>query len=149
MNATHQHLVLNHLPFGCLLIGFMVFLLAWLRGQGEAAKAGLWILVVGGAFGTAAYVTGNAAATELGASLNAVRPQVHIHAQAGIFGLVSTVVTAVVAGGALALARKRRLTPRGYTIFLMVVNLWALGVVARVSYLGALISHPEIHTGKK
>jgi len=149
MNAAHLHLLLNHLPIGTLLFGFGILVVGWIQRSEPVLRVALDILILGGLVAAAAFLTGNPAADVLRKYPSYEEKLVHEHWLAANFGLWSTVITAVAAAGCLYLSMRRGTVPRCCLIILLVINLWALSVIARTNYLGGLIGHPEIRSESK
>jgi uncharacterized membrane protein len=146
MNPAHLHLLLNHFPLAALLFGFVIFIVSQILRNEIILRIALVILVVGGVAGTAAFLTGDPAEDVLKAFPSFSEARVHEHESAATFGLWSTIITACAAVGGLYFSRKNGKVPKGYRIFIFVLNFWALTVIARTNYLGGQISHPEIRS---
>ncbi len=144
MNAPHLHLILNHFPIATLLIGFCILIAGRFCRNEPITRVALSLLIVGGLAGLGAYLTGEPAEDVLKSAPSFSENLVHEHEQAAFFGLWATVITGVVAAGALYFSKKKGAIPKAYLILLFIINFWALTVIARVNYLGALISHSEI-----
>ena len=151
MNIAHLHLLLNHFPIATLLFGFFILLFGRVRRDEGVIRVGFGVLVVGGFVAAAAYFTGDPAEDVLKAFAPSSFPKSFVseHAQAAVFGLWSTIITACAAAAGLFLSMKKGAVSNRYLILVFVINFWALTVVARVNYLGGLISHPEIRSESK
>lgn len=146
MNDAHIHLLLNHFPFATLLFGFIILLIAKLQRNESILRVALSILVFGGFMGAAAFLTGEPAEHLLKELPNFQKELIHEHEAAGKFGLISTIITAIVAAGGLYVSIKKGQVPKIYLIFIFVVNFWALTVIGRTNYLGGMIGHAEIRS---
>ncbi len=144
MNAAHIHLLLNHFPLATLLFGFIILITAKFLRNETVLKVALGILVIGGFMGAAAFFTGEPAEHFLKELPHFQEKLIQEHEAAGKYGLISTIITAVVAAGGLYFSLKKGSVPKAYLIFILVVNFWALTVIGRTSYLGGMIGHSEI-----
>lgn len=144
MNLAHLHLLLNHFPIATMLFGFVILMVARFRRNETITRVALCILVVGAFAGLGAFFTGDPAEDVIKSRPGFAEDLVHEHEEAADFGLWATIITGCVAAAALYFSTKKKGIPKWLMIALIIINIWALTVLARVNYLGGQISHPEI-----
>ena len=143
MNYAHVHLLINHFPLATLLFGFVILVISRIQKNEGATRMALGILVLGGLCGFAAHFTGDRAVDVIKNLPTYSREIVREHDAAAGFGLWATIITGAFAALGLFFSVRKHAIPRWCLILIMVVNVWALTVIARVNYLGGQIAHPE------
>lgn len=142
MNATHLHLLLNHIPvFG---VFFAVFLLAvgyWLKSQAFKTTA-MFVTVVASLLTFAVMQTGEAAEDAVEKIAGVTEAAIHDHEEAAEFAQITMYLAGAVAAAGLVF-RKREKIYNMAAMGLLVVGLFGFAVVARTNYLGGYIRHAQ------
>lgn len=146
MNEAHLHLLVNHAPVFASIFTALLLVWALLRRSPSLMRVALAGAVITGLLTLPAYFTGEPAEHKIRREAGFERKIAHEHEEAGEFGLISGSITGVL-GLALLLAFRRRDPKTGWMVLMLVVNLWAVSVFARVAYLGGQIRHPEARAG--
>lgn len=144
MNGAHIHLLLNHFPLIGLFFSTVILGLGLFRSNKEFVHAGLLITAISGVLTLPTYLTGDPAEDVLKSTPGFSKSLVHEHEEAAEFAAWSIGITAVLAAAALFLSFKKNHIPKALMIAIVVLQLFSLVVLARVSNLGGKISHPEI-----
>lgn len=146
MNATHLHLLINHLPvFGSAIA---IVLLAWaLQARSrDLTRAGLILALVCGIGGGVAKLSGDEAEEQVEDLPWASRELIHEHEEAadwafpllGVAGLAAAVALVRMRGG------KEARLETGITLALTVV---AFAATAKTALDGGRIRHEEVRPG--
>ncbi|HET7040803.1 MAG TPA: hypothetical protein VFI13_02245 [Gemmatimonadales bacterium] len=146
MNATHLHLLINHLPvFGSAIA---IVLLGWalmVRSR-ELTCAGLILTLVAGGGAFIARQSGHEAEEQTEKLPWADRGIVHEHEEAADWAFILLSVAAV--AGAVALVRMRGARPaRVESTIVLVLLVLGFAAVARAALLGGRIRHEEVRPG--
>jgi hypothetical protein len=146
MNAPHLHLLINHAPVFASVFAAPLLIWALMRRNASLRRLALAGAVVVGLATLPAFYTGEPAEHAIAKMDGVERKRIHEHEDAAKWGLISGALTGVVALGSL-FAFRRRDPATGALIAVLVLDLWAVTVFARVSDLGGEIRHPEIRAG--
>lgn len=146
LNAAHLHLLVNHAPVFASVFALLLLVWGLIRKTAETRRIALAGAVVLGLSTLPAYFTGEPAEHAVGHETGIERKRIHEHEDAGKFGLISGSITGLVALGCLIASRKR-VPATGLIVLVLVLDLWATSVFARVAYLGGEIHHPETRPG--
>lgn len=144
MNSAQIHLLVNHMPLATLIFAFFILVWGRVRNDNSILQVGLVLLVVGGAFALAAFLTGEDAEAVVKSLPGFSRDLAHEHELAAKFGLTWTLVTAFPAAFALYRLMKVGSVPRKLLYAVMFFNLFTLTVLARTNHLGGQVSHAEL-----
>lgn len=140
MNATHIHLLINHLPVLLIPFATLYFAHAVKFGNESSRKFALILLIFAGLSAIPADVTGDEAADIAKNIPGVTKETIHEHDEAADFALWAGIITAVAAVAPLVLKDKKR---KIATIVTFVIAIWACTVMARTAYLGGKIRHTE------
>ncbi|MEQ1851158.1 MAG: hypothetical protein ABMA01_06150 [Chthoniobacteraceae bacterium] len=146
MNGAHLHLALNHLPVIGLLFGLGVLFVGRLIRSDVTMRVALWLLVASGLFAIPAYMTGEPAEDIVERLSGISETLVERHEDAASISLAAALVSGVMAGAALFLARGARAVGRVPFIIVSLAAIVAAGSMAWTAKLGGEIHHPEIRT---
>jgi hypothetical protein len=143
MNAAHLHLLLNHVPVLGSLAGVVLLACAVLSPRQPARTAALVLLVIGGAFGVATYLTGEPAEEIVEASFPDIPHRlIHEHEDAAGWAVW---LLGIAGGLALVLlwVARRRAVHRGWLALLLVIATMTAVATVRTAASGGHIHHPE------
>src|SRR5690349_16270789 len=146
LNAPHLHLLVNHAPVFASVFVALLLIWALMRKSGDVRRLALASAFVFGLTALPAYFTGGGAEHAIARMPGVDRHDIHEHEDAAEFGLISSAITGLVALIILLVSRGRE-PKTGLLVLVLVLDLWAVTVFARVAYLGGLIRHPEIKAG--
>ena len=145
MDATHLHLILNHIPVLGLIGGFVILAWGTFRSYADIQKTGLTILVVTAFAAIPVYLTGEPA-EEVVEHLPGVSEQIiELHEDSALSSLVLAIVTGTIALVALFARRfaSAKIAAAGVYITL-ILSLVAGAAMAYTANLGGQIRHTEI-----
>lgn len=146
MNAAHLHLVLNHAPLFALLIGTAVVAVALWRPSDDLMRAGLILVVLGGAATVPAFLSGEPAEDAIEELPGVSEELIDEHEESADYALWGGVVAGLVALAALAVRRRRAGVSRKFALLAASLGFLAVIIMARTAYLGGQIRHPEIRS---
>jgi hypothetical protein len=144
MTWAHVHLAVNHLPVILVPVAIAMLAVAWAKTSAELRKAGLAWLVVAGAAGGVAYLTGEPAEDVIEDLPTVSKAAIEEHEEAALLAAVATGAAGLIALGALVIGRGPAPAPGWILAMTFVVALVAAGLMVRTANLGGRISHPEI-----
>ena len=149
MDATHLHLLLNHVP----TIGFVVavgfYLVSLVSGSRDIKLASL-TLMVGVALTTIpAYVTGNMASAHIQDVPDVEQSMVATHEGAAFLAMVVIQFTGAVAWLAVWALRRTGRVSTLTDVSVLVLSVVALALVAGAANLGGNIRHTEIRPAQE
>lgn len=150
MNAAHLHLLVNHLPILGAFLSVPVLAVALWRARDRTAIGIAAMLLVLAAIGAGASLNTGEGAEEGVEGLPGVSEAlIHEHEEKAELATGLSVVTALLALGALGLAVKRgeEGAPRAVIGAVLLANLVTAGAMAGVGASGGVIRHTEIRDG--
>jgi uncharacterized membrane protein YeiB len=144
MNATHLHLLLNHIPVLGSVFGLGLLLFGLWRASEEIKKTALGVFVLVALAAVPVYLTGEPAEDGVKRMAGVSKPAIESHEGAASVALTVVAVLGLVALVALVVWRGDRRLPLWLSILLIVAALAAVGAMAWTAYLGGPIRHSEI-----
>lgn len=146
MNGAQLHMLMNHTPVVGLAIGLAVLVAGLARRSVEIRIVGLILLAVTGLAALPAFLTGEPAEGVVEHLPGVVESRIEEHEEGAAWGLGLSLLTAVLAVGALVFGRGR---PAGGPLPLVVLlaGVIAFAAIARTAHLGGLIHHEELRGG--
>lgn len=146
MNATHLHLLLNHVPVVGAAICLLILLLGWLRKSDEVKKASLVVLIFVSLVSIPAYFSGEPAEDGVKGLSGISKPTIEKHEDAAAVAFTGIVALGVLALGGLIRYRGERAIPPWFTTSAIAASLIVCGLMARTANLGGQVRHTEIRT---
>jgi len=147
MDATHLHLLVNHLPIlGTFLALPLLVLALWRRNEPWVLGAAVFLLFLGGAGAVVADESGDIAHEQVEDLAGVNRSQIREHEERAEVAVPMGVVTGLVGLGLLGWALKKRATPPLGVGALLVLSTVSAGVMAWTGQAGGLIRHSELGT---
>jgi uncharacterized membrane protein len=146
MNATHVHLLINHLPVIGTFFGMLVLLYGILAKSVHTRNAAYFILVIAAIGGFIAYQTGEAAEHVAEKLPGVTKELIHEHEEAAekaIFGIVAVGIASL----AGLFINRRRGQSTGFAWIVFLVAFITCGITAYTAYLGGSVRHTEIRQG--
>jgi uncharacterized membrane protein len=144
MNATHIHLLLNHLPTVGFGIGFAIFLISLAAKRDELKRVSLVLLFLTAAFTIMTYVSGNEAGQALKETPGVSQNIINAHETAALVAFVFMEATGFFAWLGLWLWRPIKRVPNWNLAIVLVLSIVTFGLMARAANIGGEIRHPEI-----
>jgi hypothetical protein len=146
MDATHIHLLLNHVPVLAVPGGLALLLWAATRRNSEVMRVAMAVFIVGAAVAIPVYLTGEPAEE----TVERIAPAdafVERHEDAAGLALTSAIALGVVALGVLAVQRVRPRFTAHAGVAAGAVAVVAFTTLAWTASLGGQIRHTEIRAG--
>ncbi len=147
MNATHLHLMLNHLPVLGTAFGLGLLLFSLWRKSTELKKAALGVFVIVALAAVPVYLTGEPAEDGVESLPGVSKSIMEQHEEAAGAAFTGVVVLGVAALGGMILFRGGRALPVWFSVSSLVAALIVSGLMAWVANLGGQIRHSEIRAG--
>jgi hypothetical protein len=147
MNATHLHLILNHIPV--LGTAFGLGLLAWglWRRSEEVKRSAFAVFVLIALFAIPTYLTGEPAEDGVKGLPGVSSPIIERHEEVAGVALTGVLVLGIGALASLLWFRAGKLIPAWLSVSFLVASLTASGLAAWTANLGGQVRHTEIRSG--
>lgn len=147
MNATHLHLILNHLPVLGTAFGLGLLLFGVWRKSSELKKTALGVLVIIALAAVPVYLTGEPAEDGVKSLPGVSKAFMEQHEEAAGVAFTGVLALGVAALTALILCRGGRDLPVWSTGSLLVASVIVGGLMVWTASLGGQIRHTEIRAG--
>lgn len=149
MDATHVHLLLNHVPVLGTAIGLLLLAAAVVRNSDELKKTGLVIFVVSALIVIPTYLTGESAEETVEHLAGVSESIIERHQDAALLSMVALEVLGVVSLASLLLLPlpQRRQVANRLAAISLVLSILTGGLMVRTANLGGQIRHTEIRQG--
>ena len=141
---AHIHLLLNHFPTVAFLIGLGIFVAALYVKSDYMKRISLGIFLVVALISIPVYMTGKAAQTMLKGQPGISSVLTEEHQDAALLGLAFMEITGIWAWLALWQFRRVSRASNGNQAAVLVLAVLTFVLMARASYIGGEIRHPEI-----
>ena len=142
MNASHFHLIVNHLPFAFALVALLVMVVGFVGKNASIKKLSLGFMVLTAIAGGTAYFSG-VYADQFDESFSQ-HEKLERHRSSGKTTWVVGLVGGVVALAGLALSRRLQEVPTPLMMAALVLLLVSMAMFITTSNLGGQLFHPEI-----
>lgn len=144
MNATHLHLLLNHVPVLGTVIGLGLFAFASWRRSEDIKRAALGLFVMAALVAIPTYLTGEPAEDSVESLPGVSHPLVERHEDAAAVALTGVLVLGVLALVGLIWFRRQRPVPAWFGICTLLAALIVSGLMGWTANLGGQVRHTEI-----
>jgi len=145
MDATHIHLLVNHLPIIGSILGALVLIHGiWTKSNPtKIAAYNLFILSSIGA--VVAFLTGEGAEESVENIPGVMEATIERHEEFALFALIALIILGLLSIiGVFVTLRKSPLT-RFMAFVILFISLISFGIAARTGYLGGQIRHSELN----
>ncbi len=144
MNATHSHLLLNHVGLLGIFLGFILMVLGCWRKSDARKRDSLYLFLVTALATIPVFLSGKPATHVVQYLPDVSRPLMARHEEVAQFALALVVLLGVISLGGLILFRRQKPFPAWFAVVILVLALAAGGVMAWTANLGGQIRHSEI-----
>lgn len=144
MNATHLHLMLNHVPVLGIVFGLGLLAFALWRKNDAIQQVALGVFVIAAIAVVPVYLTGEPAEDAVKTLPGVSDPVIEQHEEAAVIGLVGTLALGIVAQAGLVVFRRGRTIPRGFGFCMLLASMVVGGLMVRTASLGGQVRHTEI-----
>ncbi len=142
MNASHLHLVVNHLPFAFAFVALLVMLVGFIGKNASIKKVSLALMVLTAMAGAGSYFSGTAA--DIYDDSMEQHDQLERHEDSAKTTWIVGLVGGVVGLAGLLLARRMQEVPTLLMLVALVVLLFSMYLFMKTANLGGQIFHPEM-----
>jgi len=144
MNATHLHLLLNHVPVLGTAFGLGLLVFGMWRKSSELQKAALGTFVIAALVGVPAYLTGEPAEEGVESLPGVTEAFIEQHESAASIAFTGIVALGVIAMIGLFLFRRGKAVATWFATLMLVGALAVSVLMAWTANLGGQIRHTEI-----
>lgn len=146
MNATHLHLMLNHIPVLGTAFGLGLLVFALFRKSEELKKAAFGVFVIVALLAVPVYLTGEPAEDVAKPLPGVSKPLIEQHEEAAAVAFTGVVVLGVGALAGLIVFRRGKVVPAWFGSVMLVASLFVSGLMAWTANRGGQIRHTEIRS---
>ncbi len=144
MNATHLHLLLNHVSLLGIFLGLALMVLGCWRKSDTRKKDGLYVFVVAALATIPVFLTGKPAMQTVQYLPDVSRPHLVRHEEVAQFALILVLLLGASSLAGLVRFRQQKPVPTWFLVVILILGLAAGGVLAWTANLGGQIRHSEI-----
>ena len=141
---AHIHLLLNHFPTVAFLIGLVLFIIAFFMKSDHLKRIGLGIFLIVSLLSIPVYMTGKAAQGAIKDQKGISAVLTETHQDAALLAITFMEITGVLAWIGLWQFRRLSRASKGNLVSVLAFALITFALMARASYIGGEIRHPEI-----
>ena len=141
---AHIHLLLNHFPTVAFLIALGLFIAAWYLKSDYMKRMSLGIFLVVSLISIPVYMTGKAAQAAIKDQPGVSAVLTETHQDAALLAIAFMEITGVLSWLGLWQFRRLSRASNGNQIAVLVFSVLTFALMARTSYIGGEIRHPEI-----
>ena len=144
MNATHLHLLLNHVPVLGTVLGLGLLAFASWRRSEDLKRAALALFVIAALVAIPTYVTGEPAEDTVKSLPGVTHPLIEQHENAAVVAFTGVLALGVVALAGLYWFRRQRQVPAWFGFITLFAALVVSGLMGWTATLGGQVRHTEI-----
>jgi uncharacterized membrane protein len=145
MNATHFHLLLNHLPIIGTLIGTIILVYGFITKELKIKILSAYVIAAMALVAVPVYLTGEPAEETVEHISGISETSIELHEEAAEFAIVMMSITGFLALISIVVSKiKPALTLRVCYVLLLFSTI-SFAAMARVGYLGGKIRHTELN----
>jgi len=144
MNATHLHLLLNHVPVLGTVFGLGLFVFASWRRSDEIKRAALGLFLIAALIAIPAYLTGEPAEDSVESLPGVTHALIERHEEAAAIAMTGVLVLGLMSLAGLILFRHPQPLPRWFGSLTLTAALVVSGLLGWTASLGGQVRHTEI-----
>ena len=144
---AHIHLLLNHFPTVAFLVGLAVFVIALYTKSDYMKRISLGIFLIIALLSIPIYMTGKAAQTALKDQPGISAVLTETHQDAALLATTFMEITGILAWIGLWQFRRLARASKANQTAVLILSVVTFALMARASYIGGEIRHPEITAG--
>lgn len=148
MNATHVHLILNHVPVFGSIIGLVLLAMASWRKSEELKKTAFGFFVAIALLSAPVYLTGEPAEDAVEPLPGVSKAIIEQHEEAAAIAFTGVVIIGLAGLAGLVASRAGRMTPGWFISSMLGAALIVATLVGWTAHLGGQVRHTEIRSGK-
>jgi hypothetical protein len=146
MNATHLHLLLNHIPVLGTIFGLGLLTFALWRRSDELKKTALGVVVIVALLAIPAYLTGEPAEAAVKSLPGVSKPIIEQHEQAATVAFTGVLALGAAGLAGLLLFRRGKLVSAWFGSVMLAASLIVSGLMAWTANMGGQVRHTEIRS---
>lgn len=144
MNATHIHLLINHVAVIGSFFGMVVLILALRSNSKSTFQAAYMLLIIAAISAGIAYATGEGAEETVEGIAGVSERSIEQHEESAAYALASFIGLGVLAITGIYMSSTKEELQTKWGMFMLVLCLVSFGIVARTAFLGGKIRHTEV-----
>ena len=146
MDATHIHLMVNHIPILFIPVALIILIWGWMRDIKPFQTLSMWGFILAAVAAYIAFESGEGA-EETVERLAGVREQfIHEHEEWAEWSLWGSIILGIAAIAGLYIDRIKKQGSSLLISALIILALVTSGLMAYTAYLGGQIRHTEIRS---
>lgn len=144
MDATHLHLLINHIPILTTIFSVLILLWGIIKSNKSFQQLAMVGFIIAGILSIVALQSGEGAEDIVENLPGVTERYIHDHEEAaGITNWIAVAIALISLGG-FAVQRIKPTLMKGYLWFLLLGSLVSAGMFSYTAYLGGQIRHTEI-----
>jgi hypothetical protein len=147
MNATHLHLILNHVPVFGSVVGLVLLAMASWRKSQELKKTAFGFFVAVALLSVPVYLTGEPAEDTVKSLPGVSKTIVEQHEEAAAVAFTGVIIMGLAGLAGLAASRGGRLIPAWFVSTTLGASVIVVTLVGWTAHLGGQVRHTEIRPG--
>lgn len=144
MDASHIHLLSNHVPILGVFFGIIVLIFGMNRQSPPTMAAAYLVFIISALVGLAAYFSGEGAEHIVENLPGVTHDAIEEHEEVALYTLISYIVLAIFSLIGLIRSKNHYQRIRKLAIIILVLSVISFGVAAVTGYLGGQIRHTEL-----
>ncbi len=147
MNATHLHLILNHVPVFGTIFELALLVLALMRMSEELKRVAFGWLIATALLAVPVYLTGEPAEKEVSGLPGVSKGIIERHEDAAQIAFLALLVLGVIALVFLVGSRRKATVPRWMGVVVLAGSLVVSSLMTWTANLGGQVRHTEVSSG--
>jgi len=146
MNEAHIHLLINHLPIICSMLGAFVLIHGLWTKSNSTKSAAYNIFIISSIGAVIAYATGEGAEESVENIQGVLDSTIEQHEEFALYALIALIILGVASILGLIFIIKKLPLANSFSIFILFISLISFGLNSRTGYLGGQIRHTELNS---
>lgn len=147
MNATHIHLMLNHVAILAAIFSILIFIYGFIRKNETVKNIALSGYVLAALAAIPVFLTGEPAEESVENIPGVLESVIEQHEEAAELAIWLIEITGIAALGALLMRKMKFFSGTGFATLMLFVSLASAGTISYTGYLGGKIRHTELNAG--
>ncbi|NTU42109.1 MAG: hypothetical protein HGA78_03465 [Nitrospirales bacterium] len=143
MNIGYLHHVINHFPPTGIFFSLLILIAGMSLKNNTLKRTSLWAFFILSLLTIATYITGEIAEEVIAGIPGIPHHAIEAHEDFALWGLLSAVILGATSLAGLILYRRLGSLPPVFIASVLILSLFAWGMISRTAVLGARIRHAE------
>lgn len=144
MDASHIHLISNHVPIIGVFCGILVLAYGMVRQSPPTLAAAYMLFIVSALVGLVAYFSGEGAEHVAEKLPGVTHDSIELHEEAATYALIAYVLLMIFSVFGFFRAKNHYNRIRKLALIILILSIITFGIAAVTGYLGGLIRHTEL-----